>query len=99
MTYANYSFEDAVIDGLMCCHIYTKKHNTDPRKALNDLISWHVQVALDPQVSSDAQALIDRGRKQELLILRKIFMDQHEEFKHQHNFWHVAANAIGMRLV
>lgn len=35
----------------------------DPRESINRLIDWHVQVALDPSVSSDAQALIDRGRK------------------------------------
>lgn len=52
-----------------------------------------------PQSSMAWQEGFEAGRKQELLILRKIFMDQHEEFKHQHNFWHVAANAIGMRLV
>lgn len=33
----------------------------DPRKAINDLIEAQVQIALDPAVSSDAQALIDRG--------------------------------------
>ena len=57
-------------------------------------------LANNPTQSSMAwQEGFEAGRKQELLTLRKIFMDQHEEFKHQHNFWHVAANAIGMRLV
>ena len=32
-----------------------------PRDAVRELIDWHVAVALDPAVSSDAQALIDRG--------------------------------------
>jgi len=36
----------------------------DPRESINRLIDWHVQVALDPSVSSDAQALIDRGRSE-----------------------------------
>ena len=35
--------------------------DTNPSLALNDLISWHVRVALDPKVSSDAQALVERG--------------------------------------
>ena len=55
------AWQDAVIEQLVVAHIYRKEHATDPRKALQDLISWHVQVALDPQVSSDAQALVDRG--------------------------------------
>lgn len=57
----NRSWKEEVIDQLVCCHIYNGTHEHNPRKAVNDLISWHVQVALDPQVSSDAQALIDRG--------------------------------------
>lgn len=32
------------------------------KDALKALIDWHVSVALDPQVSSEAQALIDKGR-------------------------------------
>ena len=54
-------WKEAVISELVCCHIYNAAHENDPRKALHDAISWNVQVALDPQVSSDAQALIDRG--------------------------------------
>lgn len=34
----------------------------DPRESIDRLISWHVSVALDPLVSSDARALVQRGR-------------------------------------
>lgn len=34
----------------------------DPRESINRLINWHVSVAMDPLVSSDARALIQRGR-------------------------------------
>lgn len=34
----------------------------DPMKTLNNLISWEVQVALDPTVSEAAQQLIHQGR-------------------------------------
>ena len=56
-------WEDAIIDGLIVAHIYSncKGHDTTPSLALDDLISWHVRVALDPKVSSDAQALVERG--------------------------------------
>jgi hypothetical protein len=33
----------------------------DPRESLNRLINWHVAVALDPCVSSDAKALVGRA--------------------------------------
>jgi len=49
----------AVIDGLVVSHCIQPEHETDPRKALDDLISWHVAVALDPCVSSDAVKLLD----------------------------------------
>ncbi len=69
-------WKHAVINELVCCHIYNAAHDNDPRKALHDAISWNVQVALDPQVSSDAQALIDRGAAAEreaiLLMLKGI---------------------------
>ncbi|CAN5465915.1 hypothetical protein BH09PSE6_BH09PSE6_17920 [soil metagenome] len=35
-----------------------------PREALQSLITWHCQVALDPTVSSDVQALIAKDREQ-----------------------------------
>lgn len=57
------AWREAVIDELVVCHIYNKQHESDPRKAIKDIINWNVQVALDPQVSSDAQALIDLGSK------------------------------------
>lgn len=56
-------WQEAVIDQLICLHIYQAKHDTDPRLALNEVINYHVQLALDPQVSSSAQELIDRGAK------------------------------------
>lgn len=34
----------------------------DPRESINRLIDWHVQVALDPTVSSEAKELVDIGK-------------------------------------
>lgn len=51
-----------VIEALIINCIFIAEHEHNPRRALNDLISWEVQVALDPAVSSDAAALIERGR-------------------------------------
>jgi hypothetical protein len=57
-------WSEAVIDQLVVHHIYQAVHDTDPRKAVNDLLCISNSIALDPQVSSDAQALIDRGRRE-----------------------------------
>ena len=58
-------WKDAVLHELIVGHIYQAAHDSNPRKAVQDAITWHVQVALDPLVSSDAQALIDRGAAEE----------------------------------
>jgi len=55
-------WKDAVIDQLVILHIYRKEHDADPRLAVKDAIDCHVQIALDPQVSSDAAALVQAGR-------------------------------------
>lgn len=55
------SWKEAVINELIVGHIYNSSHENNPRKAVQDAITWNCQAALDPLVSSDAQALIDRG--------------------------------------
>lgn len=57
-------WKEAVLNELIVAHIYTAEHDTNPRKALQDAIAWNCQVALDPAVSADAQALIDKGKSQ-----------------------------------
>lgn len=54
-------WQKAVEDALIIAGIFGPKHS-DPHVALADLLDYHVGVAIDPTVSSDAQALIDRGR-------------------------------------
>lgn len=56
------SFKEAVIDALVVNHILEKEHETNPRKAIADLVLWEQKLALDPLVSSDAQRLIDKAR-------------------------------------
>ena len=43
--------------------VYHEVASDDPRESIDRLISWHVQVALDPAVSSDAAALVEVGRQ------------------------------------
>lgn len=54
-------WRDAIDAALVCLHLGTADSFPDANEALNALISWHVATALDPTVSSDAQALVDRG--------------------------------------
>lgn len=52
--------EQAIDDELVTIGATLSTYPT-PRDAVRALIDWHVAVALDPSVSSDARALIDRG--------------------------------------
>ena len=54
-------WREAIDAELICTHLGTADSFFTAQEALEVLISWHVAVALDPEVSSDAQALIDRG--------------------------------------
>jgi hypothetical protein len=47
-------FKDRLIDALVVSHIYRKEHETDPIKAINDLVCWEADLALDPAVSTRA---------------------------------------------
>lgn len=56
-------WREAVLNELIVAHIYTREHDANPRKAVQDAITWNCQVALDPAVSSDARALIAQERE------------------------------------
>lgn len=56
-----HKWREAIINELVTAHIYTSEHDANPRKAVQDAITWNCQVALDPLVSSDAMALVRRG--------------------------------------
>jgi hypothetical protein len=45
-------------DEAVNCWVFTADNRGDPKKLLNAIIDWHVQVALDPRVSSTARDLL-----------------------------------------
>ena len=65
------NFHDAVIDELVAAHIYRKEHDTDPTKAIKDVIDWNVMVALDPAVSNSAAAKVNARLSKALGLLLK----------------------------
>jgi hypothetical protein len=50
-------WRDAIIDATVVDWIFTKEHETNPRKAVNDLLCWQQQLALNPAVSEAAAQL------------------------------------------
>ena len=56
------AWKEAVIEKLVVDCIYADRHEFDPEKAINDLLTYEIQIALDPAVSQAARDLIERGR-------------------------------------
>ncbi len=54
-------WRDAMDDELVCLHLGTTETFPEPREALRQIIDWHVEIALDPAVSSRAAELQSRG--------------------------------------
>lgn len=55
-------WQTAVDDALISHCLDCTGPDTDPREAVARLVATAVQMALDPAISEQAQALIDRGR-------------------------------------
>lgn len=53
------SWKDVVIEELITCGIYTNEHESNPEKAVKDLIACEIAMALDPLVSREARKLRD----------------------------------------
>jgi hypothetical protein len=64
-------WKDTMIDTAVVNWSYRKEHETDPLKCLADIINWEIHMALDPAISSDAQALIDRGIEEGKKLAKK----------------------------
>jgi hypothetical protein len=56
-------WKDRVIDALVVSWAYKKEHETNPQLAIADLVMSEIQMALDPQISSGAQKLIDDAKE------------------------------------
>lgn len=91
-------WQDAVIDALVVGHIYQEKHDADPRQALHDLLSWEVQIALDPRVSADAAALYEAGRRDMREAAGKVAGDEAGDIERHHpssrDSWHQGRAAM-----
>jgi hypothetical protein len=58
------AWKDAVIDAAVVGWTYCAADEDDPRGCLSRIMAMNTQIALDPAVSSEAAALIERGRQE-----------------------------------
>ena len=55
-------WKSAVIDQLVIAHILTAEHENDPLKAVQDLLAYHADIAVDPRVSGAAAKLVEQAK-------------------------------------
>ena len=53
----------AVIDQLIIAHTLTAEHESDPLKAIQDLLAYNSDIAVDPRVSGAAAKLVERTKE------------------------------------
>ena len=58
-------WKSTVIDQLVIAHIFTAEHESDPLKAVQDLLAYHADIAVDPRVSGAAAKLVEQAKAEE----------------------------------
>ena len=62
----------AVIDQLIIAHTLTVEHESDPLKAVQDLLAYHTDIAVDPRVSGAAATLVEQAKAEEREACAKV---------------------------
>jgi len=65
-------WKSAVIDRLVIAHILTAEHESDPLKAIQDLLAYHSDIAVDPRVSGAAAGLVEQAKAEEREACAKV---------------------------
>lgn len=65
-------WKSAVIEHLIIAHILTAEHESDPLKALQDLLAYHTEIAVDPRVSGAAAKLVEQAKAEEREACAKV---------------------------
>lgn len=80
-------WKDAVIEQLVVAHILTAEHEADPRKAIQDLLAYHADIAVDPRVSGEAAKLVEQARAEEREACIQRLRDRHTHEDEFCGFW------------
>lgn len=65
-------WKTAVIDQLVIAHILTVEHESDPLKAIQDLLAYHADIAVDPRVSGAATTLVEQSKAEDREACAKV---------------------------
>lgn len=66
------TWKEALENEAVISWCYTEENKDDPRKMLDDIIYTSTTWALDPAISSDAEALIQRGRDESMARIAEL---------------------------
>ena len=69
---ADNPWKSAVIDQLVIAHILTAEHESYPLKAVQDLLAYHTDIAVDPRVSGAAAELVEQANAEEREACAKV---------------------------
>ena len=76
----------AVIDQLVIAHILTVEHESDPLKAVQDLLAFESDIAIDPRVSGAAANLVEQAKAEEREACAKVCDDLEREGFHYETY-------------
>jgi len=84
---ADGAWKASVIDQLIIAHILTAEHANDPLKAVQDLLAFESEIAIDPRVSKAAARLVEQARAEEREACAKVCESQRDAFNENLQVW------------
>lgn len=74
-------WKDRLVDEAVVSWVLSESNKDDPKKMINDIICWHVQVALDPAVSETAAKWVEqiKAKDEEIARLKDSMMRHFNE--------------------
>lgn len=80
-------WKNAVIEQLVVAHIFTAEHENDPHKAIQDLLAYHADIAVDPRVSEAAAKLVEQVRAKEREACAKVCERERDALNENLKVW------------
>ena len=80
-------WKSAVIDRLVIAHILTAEHESNPLKAVQDLLAYHADIAVDPRVSGAAAKLVEQAKAEEREACAKVCESERDALNENLQVW------------
>jgi len=84
---ADGAWKASVIDQLIIAHILTAEHANDPLKAVQDLLAFESEIAIDPRVSKEAARLVEQAKAEEREACAKVCERERDALNENLQVW------------